>query len=121
MPEGSESPSAAKPGSIEKLTSAVDRLSDEVRSVDGHVQQFGTELATTREAVVDLRKDHGSMELRLGKVEGRAAASERNLKRHDSGFRRISETDLKIQSDQAAHVVAIEEARTYAKKAAEDS
>lgn len=109
------------------LVGKVDEIADQVRNVDLHVVSLGAEMKTTRGMVVDQRKDHGALEARVAKqekgfleVDGRIRTSERNLKRHDSGFRQASENDLKIASDQAAQAIAIEEARNHAKKAAEE-
>lgn len=107
-----------------KVIEALGFLDDSIKENNRQVKAVGSTAETTRRSVQELRKEQAlltgrvaNVETNLEKIDARVGSSERQMKRHDSGFRQLSDTDSKIQSDQAAMVIATEEARRYAKDA----
>lgn len=104
------------------------RIADELQANNREIKAVGLVAETTRKSVQELRKEQAqhlgqtaALQTRVENVESRATSSERKLRRHDSGFQRASETDAKLQSDQAAQIIAIEETRRNSKAANDNS
>lgn len=119
-------PISISPDALDRLLDAIGGVVDEVRDLKRKVDTAGVESKLTNTAVRDLRQDYAHVAQKLdafcdevAELRERADVTERNLRRHDSGFRQVSTTDEKRASDMAALVIAIEESRKLSKKCLE--
>lgn len=104
---------------IDKLLFAMGSVADAVRALEKKVDSCALDTKVTRESVRELRKDHAALLQRVDDLAERLAVAERNVRRHDSGFRQSSEVDARQQSETAALVIALDDTRKLARKAIE--
>ncbi len=113
------------PAANEISGDALDKLLEALSSVVASVDVLGKKVdAAARESqlqrfvVEGARDEIGEVADSVEAIDGRMTTAERNIKRHDAGFKSTSEVDLKHESELAALVIAIDETRKLAKKAA---
>lgn len=118
-------PSSKPPVQHEISGDALDRLLDALGAVTASVDDLRVKVEEaardgliTAESMRETRKDIGALSAKIERLGTRVGTAERNIRRHDAGFRSHSDVDAKHESELAALVIAIDETRKLAKKTA---
>lgn len=112
-------PSGVSVDAVDKMLIAISAVADAVQALERKVDEVGVDSRLATYACQEQRKDHAALMSRVDDLFERLQTVERNVRRHDSGFRQTSETDQKHSSELAALVIALDDTRKMAKQALE--
>lgn len=103
---------------LDRLLDALAAVTASVDDLRGKVEEAARDGTITAESMRETRKDIGTLSAKIDKLGARVHTAERNIRRHDAGFRSHSDVDAKHESELASLVIAIDETRKLAKKTA---